>query len=67
LPGFYVIVGSGPGSWKKSTPLSWDERLLFGFIAATLAAAAASIIAGIVYCVYKATLSLRRAKHEQVG
>ena len=67
VPDFYVIVGSGPGSWKKSTPLSLEERLLFSFIAATLVAGAGSVIAGLVYCVYKATLWLRRATDEQVG
>jgi len=62
VPDFYVLVGSGPASWKKPMPLSFEERLTFSFIAATLIAAVAGVVAGLVYCVYKATLWLRKAR-----
>jgi len=59
---FYVIVGSGPQSWKKSTPLSPPERFVLSFIAATAVTAAVAIIGGIGYCIRAAILRLRKAK-----
>jgi ABC-type Fe3+ transport system permease subunit len=48
---FYGIVGSGPGSWRKSTPLSFGERFGFSFIAASLITAAVAILIGCCWCI----------------
>lgn len=50
---FYVIVGSGPGSWKKSTPLSFPERLVLSAVFATM-------LSGILAVVYACFLFIRR-------
>lgn len=45
VPNFFVIVGSGPKSWKKSTPLSVEERLVLSFAFAT----GLSVLAAMIY------------------
>jgi hypothetical protein len=57
---FYVIVGSGPGSWKKSTPLSLEERFVLSFIGATAVTAAIAVIVAVIYHGARAVGKLRR-------
>jgi hypothetical protein len=41
---FYVTVGSGPGSWKKSIPLSFGQRFTLSFIVSTAVTGAVVLI-----------------------
>ena len=59
---FYVIVGSGPGSWKKSAPLSPPERFVLSCIGATAVTGAAALIGGLGFCIRAAVLRLRKAR-----
>ena len=59
VPDFYVIVGSGPGSWKKSTPLSLEERFTLSFIGATAVTAAIAAIVVVAYYGFRAVRKLR--------
>jgi hypothetical protein len=52
---FYVIVGSGPGSWRKSTPLSFGERCILSFVGATVVTAAIALVAACTLYLYRAT------------
>jgi hypothetical protein len=57
---FYVIVGSGPGSWKKSTPLSLEERFALSFIGAMAVTAAIAAIVAVIYYGARVLRKLRR-------
>ncbi len=57
---FYVIVGSGPGSWRKSTPLSFGERFILSFVGATVVTVAIALIAAFAFYLYRATRWLLR-------
>jgi len=59
VPDFYVIVGSGPGSWKKSTPLSLEERFILSFIGATAVTVAITAIVIVVCYGFRAVRKLR--------
>src|ERR1043165_5829302 len=50
---FYVTVGSGPGSWKKLTPLSLPERAVLSLVLATL-------LSGYLVTLYACLLFFRR-------
>ncbi len=60
----YVIVGSGPGSWKKSIPLSFGERFILSSIGATVVSVAAGLIAAFVYYLCRATRWLMRKANQ---
>ena len=59
---FYVVVGSGPRSWKKSAPLSPAERFVLSFIGATAITLALTVIVTIGYYVHRAALWLWKAR-----
>lgn len=61
VPDFYVMLGSGPGSWKKSTALSLEERLIFSFIAASIIAAVTALVAGLFYFAQRVPLWRKRS------
>jgi len=56
---FYVVVGSGPRSWKKSEPLSPGERFILSFVGATAVTVGLAIVAAVVYYLYRAARWLR--------
>jgi hypothetical protein len=60
---FYVIVGSGPGSWKKSTPLSPGERFILSFAGATAVTVALAVVVAAVYYLHRAARWLRGTRH----
>jgi len=57
----YVNVGSGPGSWKKSIPLSYGERFILSFIGATVVTAAVAVVVAVVYYLLRVARWLRKA------
>jgi hypothetical protein len=59
---FYVIVGSGPRSWKKPEPLSFGERLFLSCLAATAITLVVGFSVAAVYYFYRATQWLRKAR-----
>ncbi len=61
---FYVIVGSGPGSWKKSTPLSFGERFILSLIGATVVSMVTGLIAALAYSLYRASRWLLRKANQ---
>ena len=56
----YVTAGSRAGSWKKSIPPSYGERLILSFIGATAATAAVAVVVAVVYYLRRAARSLRK-------